>query len=880
MTATLYDEYYYSAYGAAHAPYGRDDPRWMAFFRNIAERIDREIAPRTVLDAGCAKGFLVENLRDRGIEAYGVDISEHAIGEVRDDIRPHCWVGSLTDPLTRHYDLIVSIEVLEHVPVESIDDVVANLCAHTDDIVMSTTPDEYADPTHLNVRPAEYWIELFGHHGFHHDLQYDPSYIAPWALRMRRIRDAAPRIFAGYEREVYRLRAELRERIGMEMQQRNDLAEQAARIQELSGAEQQRLVQQLTADVRRLEEALLASDQRYDELSEMLDRYLAFAGSLAGRSASKLQRTVTAMMPKGTRRGRALRRTTRTVRLLIDQGPKGVREARRQPAVETDPTGYQRWLQLHEPTPDQLTRTRLALMSWQDRPTFSVIMPVYNTDPALLEEAVQSVRDQAYDRWELCIADDASPAPHIRPLLERFATDPRIKVAFREENGGIAAGSNTALGLATGEFVALLDHDDVLRPHALASMAGALREHPDAGFVYSDEDKLRPDGSRAEVAFKPGWSPDLMFSGNYVCHFSVIRRELVERVGGFRPGYDGSQDYDLFLRVIDTGCEVQHVAEVLYSWRQIEGSAALSTTAKPYAYEAALRALRDSFARRNVAGHVEPGASLGWYYAHYDVPKDTDVTIVIPTRDRVDLMRRCLASLANTTAGAPAGILIVDNGSTDAATVDFLNATEHRVLRHPGPFNFSRIVNEAVRATDTTCVLLLNNDIEALEPGWIQAMLEQTMRPEVGAVGARLKFPDGHAQHEGVIVGYRDGAASNVDYGGYMTLGAAIRDVSAVTGACMMFRRSVFDEMEGFDERLRVALNDVDFCLRLRAAGYRVIYTPLATLLHEQSASRGRLHPMDDEKLFREIWERDGALSDPYFSPHIEQLAPLRIRLT
>ena len=889
MGGDHYDDFYYTHYGPAQERYDRDEPRWGELFRNMADRIAREIAPATVLDAGCAKGFLVEALRDRGIEAFGIDVSEHAIESVREDIRPHCSAGSLSDPLPQRYDLITCIEVLEHIPVESVDSVVANLCEHTDDVLMSSTPDEFGDPTHLNVRPAEYWIEIFGRHDFHHDLLYDPSFIQPWAMRLRRNRDPAPRIFAEYEREVQRLRAEVRDRTALILQQRDELAEKEHEVERLhteqGRSELEVRVAHLTEEVSRLEDGLLASEQGNAELTQHVINLQALVHSTTVRGAVHLRDMAFRVMPKETRRGRVMVRTAHGLRRLARDGTREFSADLRSRmtgsgARARDETLYPQWVAQNEPTGSELTRLRLEALSFSDRPTFSIVMPVYNSEPEWLDAAICSMLDQAYDRWELCIADDASSAAHVRPLLEAFAArDQRIKVTFREQNGGIAAASNSALSLATGDVVGFLDHDDVLRPHALATMARALREHPSAGFIYSDEDKLLPDGRRGEPFLKPDWSPDLMLSSNYVCHFAVVRRDLVEKVGGFRPAYDGSQDYDLFLRVVDTGCDVHHVPMVLYSWRQVVGSAALSTAAKPYAYEAALRSLQDSLQRRGVAGHIEPGAQLGWYFARYEVPKDAEVTIVIPTRDRADLLRRCLQSIAATTKGSHPAILLVDNGSTDPDTVGFLAGTEHRVLRHPGAFNYSRIINAAVRATETPAVLLLNNDVEALHQGWLDAMLEQVMRPEVGAVGGRLRYPDGRVQHEGITVGYQHTAASNIDFGGYFGLGDAIRDCAAVTGACMMVRRSVFDEVGGFDETMRVAFNDVDFCLRVSKAGYRIIYTPLATLVHEESATRGRLHPIADEQLFRRRWDHDETLRDPYINANIAELAPLRLRV-
>ena len=884
-----YDNFYYNHYGPAHQRYDRDQPVWGELFRSIADRIAREIAPATVLDAGCAKGFLVEALRDRGIEAFGIDVSEHAIASVRDDIRPHCWAGSLSDPLPQKYDLITCIEVLEHIPVESIDAVVANLCEHTDDVLMSSTPDEYADPTHLNVRPAEYWVEIFGRHGFHHDLLYDPSFIQPWAMRLRRMRDPAPRVLADYEREVQRLRTEVRERTAVILQQRDDLAEQARLVSGDARHGFEAEVAQLRAEVGRLEEGLRASEISNARLTDEVTNLRALADSVTVRRAMEIRQRALRILPPGSRRGRALESVLHGWRrepreepaeavVEVATPPAPVEDA---PADESPPdTRYDEWIAENEPTGTELIRLRLEALTWADRPTFSIAMPVYNSEPEWLEAAITSVLDQSYDRWELCIADDASPAAHVRPLLEEFAArDARIKLVFRDENGGIAAASNSALSLATGDVVGFLDHDDLLRPHALVSMARTLRAHPRAGLVYSDEDKLLPDGRRGDVFFKPDWSPDLLTTTNYICHFTVVRRELLERVGGFRTGFEGSQDYDLFLRIVDTGCEVRHVRDVLYTWRQTPGSAALTAEAKTYAYESGLRSLQDSIERRGIDAHIEPSAQLGWYFMRYGVPRGAGATIVIATRDRPDLVRTSLRSIAETTRGSHAGILLVNAGATDSETLGFFAQTEHRVLTHPATTNQSRIVNAAVRAATTDCVVLLDEGVEALAEGWFEAMLEQAMRAEVGVVGARLGYADRAAQHEGIAAGYAGALASNVDFGGYFRLGDAVRNTSAVTGECMMVRRSVFNEVGGFDEGLRSAYNDVDYCFRVAAAGYRVIYTPLARFARAESAAPEGIDPEFDEQLFRQRWAKDGPAGDPYVSPHVDTFIPLTFRV-
>ncbi len=449
-------------------------------------------------------------------------------------------------------------------------------------------------------------------------------------------------------------------------------------------------------------------------------------------------------------------------------------------------------------------------------------------------------------------------------MLHKYAAEePRIKVVRRSQNGGIAVASNAALELGEGDFVALLDHDDVLRPHALFCAVEYLRGHGDADIVYSDEDKILVDGRRGQPFFKPDWSPDGLLAQNYMCHLTVLRRSLVMELGGFRRGYDGSQDHDLLLRAVERARHIGHVAEVLYSWRQVPGSASLSSDAKPAAREAGRRAVEDTLVRRGVLGHVDYGPVPGCYDVRYELEGRPRVAIVIPTRDRLDLLGRCIAEIETRTTYPQMDIVIVDNGSRTPETLRYLAATRHQVVRAPGSFNFSRVVNLGVRATSSPFLLFLNNDAFVRSSDWLERLVELCQRKEVGAVGCQLRYPNGELQHCGVGLGHGQVAFNlHVDRPG-------VRNVSAVTAACMMVRREVYDEVEGLDERFAVSFNDVDFCLRIRDRGYRIIYTPHVWLEHNESASRGGLHPAEDVQLFRSRWGTEETLQDPYLTPHL-----------
>ncbi|MDQ2959915.1 MAG: glycosyltransferase family 2 protein [Candidatus Dormibacteraeota bacterium] len=646
----------------------------------------------------------------------------------------------------------------------------------------------------------------------------------------------------------------------------------------------------LRAEIARLSQELSAQQQLYIQLSETLKRQeedtRVFRRQLTVRIAEGIAQAVTVTAPPNTARRRWLYAAVQAVGVLRREGPAGLRTAAHERRLGRDAqlvhgvrAQYDAWRGVHEPTAEQLAEMREESRGWTGRPLVSVLVPTYESNPEWLRPALDSVLAQAYENWELCIADDGSRDPAVRTCLEEYTTkDPRVRVVFRPRNGGISAASASALEMATGEFVALLDHDDVLAPHALYRVVKALHSTADADVVYSDEDLLLVDGRRVPGFFKPDWSPELLTSVNYMCHLAVLRTQLVHDVGGFRDGFDGSQDHDLLLRATEKARTVVHIADVLYSWRQVPGSVALHSDSKMYAYQAGRRAVADAVGRRGLTGSVTLGAQLGTYNVRLVVTGSPRVAIVIPTRDRLNLLLACVDSIERRSTYRNWTITIVDNDSSEPATLDYLATTAYTVVRAPGHFNYSHLVNVGRDHVDADYILTVNNDVEVRSPDWIEAMLEQAQRPEVGVVGARLLYPDGRPQHEGIGVGNVGGASTavNLDAG---WLGSVIRDVSAVTGACQMTRLTVFDEVHGYDEKLHVGYNDVDFCLRVRRAGYRIVYTPHAELVHREGSTRGPLSPAADERLFYERWTAAGGLRDPYVNPHVRHLNPLSLRV-
>jgi glycosyltransferase involved in cell wall biosynthesis len=521
---------------------------------------------------------------------------------------------------------------------------------------------------------------------------------------------------------------------------------------------------------------------------------------------------------------------------------------------------------------------------------FSVLVPTYNTDPELLDECIASVASQLHTGLELCIVDDGSTETAHHAVLRRWADcDDRIKVRFNPWNQGIALASNDALEMATGDWVVLLDHDDLLKPDALAWCARYIAECPEYEMWYSDEDKILPDGSLGMPFFKPDWSPDLVLGVNYVCHLLCVRRDLVAAVGGFRSEFDGAQDYDLVLRLTEQaarrGSPVGHIAKPLYSWRMIPGSTALDTSEKPEAHHAGHRALRDAMSRRMEPATVRDGEYDTTHRIRYSVDTSQLLTILIPTRDRVDLLARCVERIAESTHAVRYQLLVVDNDSSDPATLRYLEELEedgHDVVRYPHEFSFARQINLGALHARGDLLLVLNNDTWPRNGDWLLRMMEHAQRPEVGLVGAKLVFPVGmrgdRPQHEGIVMGMA-GLAYNIDLGGYMGMDQFVRNTSGVTAAAVMLRPSALAAVGGLEERLRVAYNDVDFSLRLGEYGYRIIYTPHAVLEHPESASRGTMHPENDEDYLVQRWGPKGAVREPFINPQLEWLMPVFYRL-
>jgi GT2 family glycosyltransferase len=565
---------------------------------------------------------------------------------------------------------------------------------------------------------------------------------------------------------------------------------------------------------------------------------------------------------------------------------------------------YQEWRRRRRLTDADRARMATQIAALASPPRISVLMPIYNPPEKYLSAAIESVLRQTYPHWELCIADDASTATYVRPLLEDYTRrEPRIRLVRCLQNGGIAAASNAALEQASGDFVALLDHDDELAEHALFRVAEALAAEPDIDLIYSDEDKLELDGRHVEPYFKPDWSPELFLACMYTCHLGVYRTALVRELGGFRPAFDAAQDYDLALRLIERTQRIHHIPDVLYHWRKLPTSAATQVSAKPQAPAAAQRALREHLQRTGQAGTVEAGVLLGLHRVRLALQGTPRVSIIIPSACRPLTSRslgfqpdrraesrkrsvmpeptyhilHCVDSIRRRSTYGHYEVLLVHHpeamSSDLSAALDDLGVAR---LARAGAFNWSAAMNLGAATAGGDYLLFLNDDTEVISPDWLESLLEFSQKPEIGAVGPKLLFADGGIQHAGVVVAdltprhafYR----CSGDYGGYFSSNIVHRNVSAVTGACLMTRADVFHQLGGFCEELPLNYSDVDYCLRVLTSGRRVIYTPHAQLYHFEGATKPGTFESELIR-FRERW-RGQWDRDPCYNPNLSARFP------
>jgi GT2 family glycosyltransferase len=538
-------------------------------------------------------------------------------------------------------------------------------------------------------------------------------------------------------------------------------------------------------------------------------------------------------------------------------------------------------------------RAKLGTLDYQ--PYISILLPVYNVPERFLRRAIESVRAQVYTNWQLCIADDNSLDQAVRDVIKEYAAlDSRISYVFRTTNGHISEATNSAATLARGEFLGFLDHDDELREHALYMVIQELNKYREADLIFSDEDKITEDGVRHDPYFKSDWNPELLLCHNCVCHFTVVRSSVFHGLNGLRKECDGAQDWDFALRVseITTPDRIRHIPHILYHWRVIEGSTAKETAAKPYVTAAQIKAVSEHVERRGDVGvKVESLPAISMLRVRYAVPQPAPlVSLIVPTFNQYRLLSQCVEGLLHRTQYTNIELIIVDNRSDDPQTLEYLRRLPERdarvkVIKDSGEFNFSRINNEAVKHAAGSILGFINNDIEVIHPEWLDEMVANIARPDVAAVGARLLFPNGTIQHVGVITGI-GGVAGHmfkcmpINSFGYFCRAILPQDLSAVTAACMLVRKVDFEAVGGFDqERLAVAFNDIDLCLKLRQLKKRVVFTPYAELLHHESITRGYEDTPEKKARFQREYkamqERWGEIlqTDPFYNHNLSYVS-------
>jgi O-antigen biosynthesis protein len=895
------------------------------------ELVDKVSAGQSlnILEVGCSSGYLGAALKEVGHQVFGVEPS-HEAAQAAANVLDNVFEGTVQDFFLQFsdlkFDVVIYGDVLEHLanPKEILDLTRKQLTSTG--VVIASVPNvahiciramllegrwDYAelgimDRTHLRFFTKKTLIELFTNSAYNvtninsttitpenfevmFDIGVDREIISHLqsfvknsnSLDFQYVCMATP-VATSFEAkalndELFSEQAEKAQvsEISNNMQFfENKIVEQEAEIESLRTLDKmfrESISWRVTAPLRLTKNLLKNKLKQCRNLTKSYYHFLQSEGGMV----TIAQKTITSCRRDG------IKGLARNVRKSIARMNVGTFER----------NDYAKWVRLFD-TIDNSKRNKIrtAITQMKNPPLISVIMPTYNVKPKLLTEAIRSIQNQLYPNWELCIADDASTDAAIRPLLENYSrNDKRIKVVFRENNGHISAASNSALELVTADWVALMDHDDMLPEHALYYVAKTILNHPDAGMIYSDEDKIDEFGKRFSPHFKSEWNPDLFFSQSYVSHLGVYRKNILDEIGGFRVGLEGSQDYDLLLRCLPylKDDQIIHIPKILYHWRMVEGSTALSSGEKNYTTDAGIKALQDYFSSQSEVVTVDAGPVPNTYRVHYPVLQPEPlVSLLIPTRDGREITEICVRSIITKSTYSNFEILILDNGSVQDDTLAFFEAIQLedarvKVLRYDHPFNYSAINNFGAKHAQGEIIGLVNNDIEVISPEWLTEMVSYAVRPDVGCVGAKLYYNNDTLQHGGVILGIGDVAGhSHKHYPraefGYFSRLLLRQTISAVTAACLLVRRDVFEQVGGLDElNLKVAFNDVDFCLKVREAGYRNVWTAYAELYHHESISRGaedtpeKISRFQKETKFMKNKWGSALVQDPYYSPNL-----------
>lgn len=846
-------------------------------------------------------------------------------------MRPYCKVGSLVEQLPEglpaKYDLVVTIEVLEHLYEDEGKQAIRNLCKLADQVLFSSTPDDFTERTHVNVQQREYWCRAFFENGFLDDINYRPKYLTSYAVLFRRSENFGRQV-EDYERNIRMSENEYQqserrlsqavedkerhiqnitamqaaerigwsdkenkwkqERVQIESKAKSSINEKQKEIQsKVDECEAQiKRAEKLQAELMRYKEHYYAAIGQREELKVQLSNAQNAYNVISNAFFWKITKPFRLCLDTMKRifgKVAFLRLVDKGIRCLHQHGLKytwnktknKLKHRQDYLSIANKPLFTEKELEFQR----KITFARKI--------KFSIVVPLYNTPEKFLHEMIQSVLDQTYADWELCMADGSDEAHRsVEKICRQYMRrDQRIKYKKLEKNLGISGNTNACLDMATGEYIGLFDHDDLLHPAALYEVMRAICEQ-NADFIYTDENTFHEKPADAFCPhFKPDYAPDTLRANNYICHFTVFKKRLLDKTGMFRPECDGSQDYDMVLRLTEVASQIVHIPEILYYWRAHKNSVADSVGAKPYVIQAAHRAVSEHLKRVGLDGEVLDTVVPSMYRIRYKIQGDPLVSIIIPNKDHVETLKTCIDSVLEKSSYNNYEIIIVENNSVDSRTFDYYEELERsnkaKIVHWDGKFNYSAINNFGVQYAAGEYFLLLNNDTEVISPEWIQEMLMFAQRNDVGAVGAKLYYPDDTIQHAGLGIGLLT-LAGHLHRGferqhpGYMGRLIYAQDLSGVTAACVMVPRHVWKEIDGLDETFEVAFNDVDMCMRIRKAGYLIVWTPFAELYHYESKSRGVEDTPEKKRRFegevqrfQERWKKELAAGDPYYNPNL-----------
>lgn len=879
----IYNEEYYNNYDTGNGKVKYSEAVDIkTFLRNVADEIIQKYNPKTLLDAGCAMGYLVEALRDRGVEAYGIDISDYAISNVREDIRPYCVVGSLSEPFPKEiptfYDLVVTIEVIEHLYEEDGLKAIANLCNYTNNILFSSSPDDVEEITHVNVQQPEYWAKQFAKHNFFNKIDVNNDFLTPWTLYFCKNNDIS-RIIEDYER-TFRINKLISSNVNNELENKNNELEKKE-------TEFKRITNELNNYQEHYGAAILQRDELNNRLQVITTEHDVIINSTCWKITKPIRITLDCTK-KILKSNRYTHLVCKGLKCLKQNGVKcTLKRIKKKLNSAKGYNNYAKQLILSENEMLQQKNT-----SFSKEIKFSIVVPIYNTPEKFLCEMINSCIDQTYENWELCLADGSdNEHDYVGKIIKNYIKkDKRIKYKKLDKNRGISENTNECIEMANGDYIALFDHDDLLHPSALFEYMKVICEK-DADFIYCDE--LTFEGSLDKVItmhFKPDYAIDNLRANNYICHFSVFKKSLIDEVGMFRKEFDGSQDHDMILRLTEKAQNIIHIPKVLYFWRSHPNSVAADINSKTYAIDAGKRAVKDHINRCGLNAVVESSRAFPTIYRiKYEIVNTPKISIIIPNKNNKEVLEKCINSIINKSTYKDIEIIIVENGSNENELFNYYeklktyNNIKVIVYDKQIKFNYSAINNFAVNYATGEQLIFMNNDIEVITETWIEEMLMYSQRKDVGAVGAKLYYPDDTIQHAGIIL--KLGAHRCAGHGhyrceknnlGYMGRLYYAQNSSAVTAACLMMKKSIFQEIGGFDETFEVAFNDVDLCMRIRKAGYLIVWTPCAELYHYESISRGAEDTPEKQarfkgevERFQKRWKKELEEGDPYYNPNL-----------